>query len=187
MPALLALLLSASPCDVNLKAQLALPLQKFDQDPRSGWRPLADKKECQAVAADLIATYREKNWKKFKEGDSTALSWHEGQLRAALGQNDRAAQLMANGIGAGSGAFLDYALGSIAFVLRDKAGLLAARERLSKRPEPPEFAKEATEIRAENNGEGPTWPLNLEVLDGFINCWDKPYQQAYQDLECRKR
>ena len=192
MHALLALFLAAAPdvCAVNLKTQLALPLQQFDQDPKRGWRPLADKKECLAAAAELIATYRTKNWKKFKEGEAGSLNWHEGQLRAALGQNELAAQLMAASVHAdadpGSAAFLDYVLGSIAFVLRDKPGLLAARERLAKRPEPEAFAKEAAEIRAANDGNGPTWPLNLDVLDGFINCWNKPYQTAYQDLECRK-
>ncbi|REM04450.1 hypothetical protein DSI28_13020, partial [Mycobacterium tuberculosis] len=60
---LLALSAAACPafavdCAVDRAAMLALTPEQFDQDLRGGWRPMAEKAQCQLAAADLIAAYR---------------------------------------------------------------------------------------------------------------------------------
>lgn len=160
--------------------------RKFDQDLSGGWRKLEAKPECTEVAAELLAEYRKAHWGKFKPHELHANFWHEGQLRAAVGRYDRAAVLLAAGVNPGGDVdFLEYALGTIAFLRRDKAGLEAARARLAKMPAPPDFEQMAAEIK-KNYGQTITWPPNLDVLDGLSNCFDKPYREAY-DLPCRAK
>src|SRR5690606_14910351 len=31
----------------------------------------------------------------------------------------------------------------------------------------------------------PTWPLNLDIVDGMIRCFGKSYSEAYGDRKCR--
>jgi hypothetical protein len=66
LAALLATVLCAAPenvdggaaCAHDRAALLALPPDKFDQDPKGGWRTLENKLKCAAVAADLLEEYR---------------------------------------------------------------------------------------------------------------------------------
>jgi hypothetical protein len=178
--------LSANPCSVDRRVLLALSPEKFDQDMDAGWRAVEQKEGCRRVAADLIADYRAAHWGHLSPAELQANLWHEGQLRAAVGDNSRAISLLLAGVPAGDDKadFVDYALGTVAFLQRDLSALKSARQRLAKVPEPAWFAKERQETMAQY-GAAPTWPVNLEVLDKLIACWDKPYAAAYQSDDCK--
>lgn len=171
-------------CPHDREALLALDVRTFDQTLGQGWRPLADLGGCEAAAADLIADYAARHASTLSEEDRQGLQWHEGQLRAAVGDYIRAAELM-------SEARADspdennrlYAVATVAFLRRDKPGLLAARERLAALPKDPGFDEAAARFKAQT-GRTLTWPLNLDVVDGLIACFDKPYREAYSFV-CR--
>ena len=98
------------------------------------------------------------------------------------GDYRRAIPLMMGGVQDDGGEidFVDYALGTIAFLQRDHAGLLAARERLAAFPKPPGFKDKVTVVQAgQPVTVTVTWPANLDVLDRLIGCYDKPYREAY--------
>jgi len=159
-------------------AMLALPLQEFDQTP-AGWRSL-DAEGCEAVGADAIARYREVNRQALAGEDTGTLIWHEGQLRAAAGQTETAIALMLEGRDEESDALQPYVDASVAFLRQDRAALLAARARLVALPVPDYFARAAERYRASYPDLPPlSWPLNLDKVDGFIACFDRPYREAY--------
>lgn len=170
---------SPEPCGIDKTPLLALSAEKFDQDPKGGWRILAERPGCDGAAADLIAEYRRVHWGQLAPYDLHLNYWHEGQARAYAGQTDRAVRLLLDGANPDSiGYFEDYALGTVAFLLRDMEGLKAARARLAARPEPPEFKARV--------GADVPWPPNLDVLDGLIACFEKPYKAAYGEPACRQ-
>ena len=163
---------------------LSLPHAEFDQNMEGGWRPLASQPECREVAADLIAAYRRANWAQLRSSDLHLNYWHEGQLRAALGQTERAVPLLMAGVNpANTGdGFDEYALGTIAFLLNDRAGLQAARDRLAVVPKPEGFDRAAADFRAKY-GFDAEWPQNLGVLDQLLACFGKSYDEAYGECE----
>ncbi|EKY25333.1 hypothetical protein HMPREF0185_02894 [Brevundimonas diminuta 470-4] len=167
-------------CTHDRAALLALSPADFDQDMSSGWRPLGEKPECAELAADLLADYRKARWGELTPGELHLNYWHEGQLRAGLGQTDAATRLMMAGVNPemSRSGFSDYALGTIAFLHKDRAGLLAARARLAELPKPPDFDDAARRFKAQYGLEL-KWPANLSVLDGLIACFDRPYNEAY--------
>ncbi|MGN6366365.1 hypothetical protein [Asticcacaulis taihuensis] len=63
------------------------------------------------------------------------------------------------------------------FLNNDKPALLAARAQLLAEPKPEGWDEAVAELKA--SGETIQWPLNLEVVDGLILCFDKPYAEAY--------
>ncbi len=159
-------------------AMLALPLHDFDQTP-AGWRSL-DAEGCEAVGADAIARYREINREGLENEDLGTLIWHEGQLRAAAGQTEAAIALMLKGRNEESEAIQPYVDATVAFLRRDREALLAARERLLGLPVPDYFAAAAERYRVNYPDLPPlVWPLNLNKVDGFIACFDRPYREAY--------
>src|SRR5439155_917614 len=88
-----ALLLAAAvpDCTYDRAAMMALEQDAFDQDEKGGWRAL-QMRGCLAEAADLIRDYRNASPRPHR----SILFWHEGQLRAVLGQTDRAIALLDN-------------------------------------------------------------------------------------------
>lgn len=165
-----ALLGAAAPdCRYDRTAMLALDQQAFDQDMDGGWRALS-KRGCMAQAADLIRDWRGAH--PSDKPDASILFWHEGQMRAELGQTRQAIALFEQSrkpaeMDRGWGWNL-YVDGSIAFLRGDRAGLERARAALAVLPKPPELA----------DARGPDgkpmmvrWPMNLNVLDGFLRCW----------------
>lgn len=170
----------SEPCAHDRVALLALAPAAFDQDLEGGWRPLGEKPECAAVAADLLAAYSKARWGELTQSELHTNYWHEGQLRAGLGQTSAATRLMMAGVNPemSRSGFSDYALGTIAFLHQDRPGLLAARERLAATPKPADFDRAAALFKA-TYGFDLEWPVNLKVLDGFIACFDRPYNEAY--------
>lgn len=175
---------AVDPCAHDRAALLALTPTAFDQDLNGGWRTLSEKPECAAVAAELLSAYRETHWSDLTQGELHLNYWHEGQLRAGLGQTQAATRLMMAGVNpeTPNSGFSDYALGTIAFLHQDRAGLVAARERLAATPKPADFDRAAQRFKA-TYGFDLEWPVNLKVLDSLIACFGRPYNEAYGD--CR--
>lgn len=161
------------PCAVDRRAMLALGMDAFDQDHQGGWRPLSERPGCEGPAADLIRDYR-----TFMLDRIPILYWHEGQLRANVGQTAEAIGLMertrrpeGDERAPWWNAYVDATL---AFLRSDRAALLAARERLAALPRPADAG-------------GRSWPPNLAVVDRLVRCFGRPYREAYFADACATR
>ncbi len=159
-------------CNYDTKAMLALDESAFDQS-AEGWRSL-ETRGCDVAAANLIS-----GWRAAHKSSSMLLFWHEGQLRANAGDERRAIGLFERSYkteeeDAGFGWNL-YVDGTLAFLRRDKPALLNARNRLASLPRPEGLNPKGPDGRPRRV----VWPFNLNVLDGFIECWNKRYKAAY--------
>jgi hypothetical protein len=182
-------------CSVDRSAMLRLDPNTFDQDDSLGWRKIGNRPECQSEAADLLAAYVQDNRAELdRRWLVPSFKWHEAQLRATGGDMKRAVGLMRESLKPEKGPdgasgwtefavpWNEYVKATIAFLNRDKRGLQRARARLAKSPMPAEFAKIDT---SQTGGVLPPWPQNLDVVDGLIACFEKPYKEAYGSAECR--
>ncbi|MDG5489321.1 hypothetical protein NYR55_11915 [Sphingomonas sp. BGYR3] len=164
---------AAPDCTHDRAALLALPQQAFDQDMDGGWRALANR-GCDAQAADLIRDWRTRHGAK-----DLILIWHEGQMRANIGQTDAAIALFDQSRKPADEdapfGWNHYVDGSIAFLRRNRPALERARAQLAVLPRP-EWYKP---VDREGRPQPVQWPMNLHVLDGFLACWDRPYAEAY--------
>jgi hypothetical protein len=179
-------------CSYDKDAMLALDESAFDQDLGNGgggWRALEGKAGCEQATAELIAAYRAAH-----PDGSTLLAWHEGQVRASLGQDEQAIALFdaarkpAEKDLAGWNLYVDA---SIAFLRRDRTALQAARDALASVAYPggddaPPLKDGYLEFPAADGQPAMRvrWPPNIDVVDGFLHCFDKPYKDAYRS-ECR--
>jgi len=165
-------------CQYDRSAMLALDLPAFDQDMNGGWRTL-EAKDCAKEAADLIRVWREAHGSMGPA--DTLLSWHEGQLRADVGQYADAIRLFQAGRHpAADDAKWGWSLyvdGSIAFLRGDRRKLEAARTKLAALPRPAEL-KDA--VGPDGKPRAVRWPMNIRVLDGFLHCWGQSYKAAYR-------
>lgn len=171
-------------CTHDREAILALAPTAFDLDMEGGWRPLADRPECLGVAAGLLAAYREAHWGELDPDELHRNYWHEGQLRAARGETEPAIRLLLAGTNPGmtGDGRADYALATVAFLNGDRPALEAARARLAATPHPEGFEQAAVRFE-QTYGYPLVWPMNLDVVDGLIACFGRPYSEAYGD--CR--
>lgn len=161
-------------CAYDKDAMLALSQNDFDQNPNGGWRAIAQKDECFIVAADLINEYR-----TVHALDASILYWHEGQLRATVGDNAEAIalfQMSRSESGVDSFGWNHYVAATVAFLQKDKDTLMEARELLS-RVEKPQNMRPSVDTNG--NPIEFSWPPNLDVVDRFITCFDEPYEVAY--------
>jgi hypothetical protein len=164
--------IAAGPCHYDRAAMLALDQAAFDQDMTGGWRKL-EQDGCEAEAADLI-----RDWRIAHKAQDTILFWHEGQLRADIGQTAQAIALFRQSYKPAAKdriGWNHYVDGTIAFLDRDRAAFDAARARLAALPQPAGFTF--------NGPDGKPlpirWPLNMNVFEGFDRCWGQPYKAAY--------
>ena len=166
-------------CVFDREDMLALPQDVFDQDAEQGWRKLS-LEGCDAAAAEIIADYRRLN-----SVNDYLLFWHEGQLRAEIGETEAAVRLFQLSrraeVNILDKAWNLYADGSIAFLERDLSGLQAARDALSALERP-----NAVTVYGPNGQKATVpfppefeWPGNLRVLDALLGCFDRLYKQAY--------
>ncbi|MDP3737038.1 MAG: hypothetical protein Q8R02_06595 [Hyphomonadaceae bacterium] len=184
--------LSAEQCGVDLGKHMNLTFDEFDQNLDAGWREIANKPGCQQAGADLIALYRDQQLAQQAAG----LDWHEAQLRAAAGETGKALDLFrrnlafkkANAEDAGAAADVLYGEATIAFLERDRKTLQAKRDALAALPKPDWFEVTAANFRKKfpDAKAVMAWPTNLNVVDGFIACFDKPYTEAYS-FNCQPR
>jgi hypothetical protein len=185
---LAAVLAASTPsCAYDRAAMLALSPHAFDQDPKAGWRPVADRPGCLDAAADLLAAYRTAHWAAMTPGELHLNYWHQGQVLALAGHGAAAAPYLMAGVHPEDDVidFADYALGTVAFLEHDREGLESARRRLAARPTPPDWSRTVIRFKAAT-GRPPPWPVNLDVLDGLLACFDKPYAEAYAH-DCRAK
>ncbi len=170
---------SPADCTVDTPAMLKLAPAQFNQDLQGGWRPLGNREGCAGAAADLLAAYRAAHWGTLTPQQLHINYWHEGQAPAMAGQAKAAIPLLMDGVDPdGEDGFYEYGLGTVAFLNHDLAALKAARARLAAMAQPAWFAKAAAHAKAKY-GSVMTWPLNLNVLDGLIRCYGRPYKEAY--------
>lgn len=159
------------------KALLALPFKQFDQQQGSGWRPLYASK-CYMEAALLL--------KDVKRHPRTAqeqymLPFHTGQLFALAGEHAESILWMEKGYSNDKfepinwNAFVDA---NVAFLKHDFKASLKQRALINQQPP-----------MADGPGV-PKWAvgkkMNLDVVDGFIACFENSYDVAYGD-ECRRQ
>ena len=154
----------------QLGTLLALPFLKFDQDEAGGWRELADQ-GCKLEAALLIDAYLADAPPELSEMEKGNLYFHAGQLFAMSGQNRLAVSHMLHSLNPqepidGDLAWNDYVLASVAFLSRNRQQLQNERNQLAA----------AKQTRGNK--------INLGVVEGLANCFDKPYDVAY-GVTCR--
>lgn len=159
-------------CIVDEEALLALAPEAFDQDFNGGWRAVYNRPECRGDAARIIALYREAStrWQRI-------MAWHEGQIRATLGETVAAIDLMQMARrpeienGSSNGQWNAYVDATVAFLNRDRAGVENARSRLIDALPPAHWTGDR--------------PMNLSVVDQYLRCFDRPYSEAYSSAACR--
>ena len=163
---------SPAVCAFDRTQMLALSQDAFDQDMNGGWRALAAREGCIEAAADLIRDYREA-----KGLPDSVFVWHEGQLRASLEETERAIELFEKSrypqedpLG-----WNLYVEASVAFLRKDKPALIRARDALAQVQKPADWDPRD----AQGHAFAVSWPLNLDVVDRLIRCFDRPYKEAY--------
>lgn len=163
---------------VQRQTLLDLPFKQFDQQAGSGWRPLYARK-CYIEAASLLKAY-------VKEHPTIArkqymLAFHTGQMFALAGEYPKAIHWMEKGYSNRKSDLIDwnaFVNANIAFLKHDYAALLRQRSLINQEPAMPDQPLV------------PSWAvgkkMNLDVVDGFIACFAKPYELAYGD-SCRRQ
>ena len=174
-----AIPVQASDCSISRTERqtlLQLPFNQFDQQSGNGWRPLYAEK-CYLEAATLLQDYMKRHPDAARE--HYMLPFHTGQMFALAGKYPEAIKWMEKGYSDDRSDLIDwnaFANANIAFLKHDYAGLLMQRSLIDKEPPMPE-----------QRGV-PDWAvgkkMNLDVVDGFIACFDKTYEVAYGN-ECR--
>ena len=183
---------SEDKCHYDAEALLSLDEAAFDQDlPDGGWRSIGNIPGCEAAAAELIAAYRARH-----PGSSSTVAWHQGQMLASAGMHAQAVPVLESAKkdpSKDAAGWNHYVDGTIAFLAGDRERLEQARERLAAVPHDagsglPPLVDGYIEFPA-RPGQPPfrmRWPPNIDVLDGLINCFGKPYDEAY-GMACRPR
>lgn len=182
MTFLLALLMIAAPaasdtsppeCRHDREEILALEFAAFDQAEDSGWRPLY-RAGCYVEAAELLREWRRRN------GNAQAIiPFHEAQMWAYAGHTARAEQLFAQTYRAdGSVSAVTWNLyvdGNLAFLRRHRRGLEAAAAALANVPKPAGWDRA---VGVDGKPISLPWPINLNVLEAMLRCWEETYEVA---------
>jgi hypothetical protein len=130
-------------------------------------------------AADLIRDYRRQGRSTRRGLNQSILFWHEGQLRAMMGQNARAISLFerARLTGADPAGWNLYVDATVAFMRKNLVALRRDREALARMPRPTWWRPHEISGHVINMA----WPPNLNIIDGLIRCFGKTYEEAYGD------
>lgn len=128
----------ASPHDHRFNAVLAMSWQEFDQTANSGWRAFADREEYR-LAADLIEAYLREH-SELTVRQRAVSHFHAGYLRARVGDIQAGVVHMQQAIvpnetpeGLGDDWNI-IVLSHIAFVMGDRAKLIALEEDITRLP-----------------------------------------------------
>lgn len=168
--------ISCEVTDEEFTRIVGLSLQDFDQNPGDGWRPYYES-GCYEQAAHLLTAYMTAYPERTNR--NYMLPFHAGQMYAMNNEYEKAERFMRQAYSPHDSAKIDWNAfvdANIAFLRKDQAMLSRMRQRIAKQPE-------MTEAMG-----APEWAvgkkMNLDVVDGFIACFDEPYSVAY-DGECR--
>lgn len=167
-------------CAYDENKMLELDPWDFDQDPEKGWPRVAEQDECLEDAADLIQTYYDN--RELPPSARRLMKWHEGQLRAEIGQSEKALALFKQGekTGEDRSGWNYYVRATVAFMEQDLDALKANREKLAAVPKPdnlpPMHDEDGNEVEIQ-------WPMNLHVVDRLVACFGRPYKDAYGECE----
>lgn len=162
---------AAASCEIDSARRaefLKMPYQQFDQIHGEGWR-IYGEGQCYREAADLIVDYILHSRGPLNADNLRILRWHAGQMRALEGEEEAALDFFRASYEPPDAPrrnidWNSYVDATVAFLTKDRTALDAARARLA-RQTPFE------------NGYYP----NLNVVDGFITCFEMPYAEAYSD------
>lgn len=164
MRSALFLLCLTAGCTSATSRSLNVGIAEFNAKGTS-WRALESRGEYRA-AAQLLAAYATRHAGSLAEADRVLLHFHAAQEFAFAGDGTEALQHLARARYAVEPSSFpmrwnDYVAATEAFLRRDRAGLLAARERIAS---------------------GPKWNgeiLTLNVVDSLIEHFGEPYLAAY--------
>jgi hypothetical protein len=159
-------------CDIDAGTRaefLNMPYQQFDQTHGQGWRIYGEEVDCHRAAADLIIDYVLYSRAPLNADNLRILRWHAGQMLAQAGEEGQALEFFRASYEPPDAPprqidWNSYVDATVAFITKDRPALETARARLA-RQTPFE------------NGYYP----NLNVVDGFISCFDRSYAEAYSD------
>ncbi|RFB05835.1 hypothetical protein [Parvularcula marina] len=177
----------------ELSRLLELKQRPFDQDFEGGWREIAGRDGCRLAAADAIESYM-LFARPYGPEHTKILRWHAGQMYAYEQRTDKAiAYFRATYDDVESVAFPGpewnlYVDATLAFLRGDYDALVAARDELAVQPVPEERKESRRKMLADNpNMTMPEGfidaPMNLNVVKGLVDCFGKPYSQAYGSCE----
>jgi hypothetical protein len=173
--------LQAETCVIPHEVFAEQDFATFDQT-EAGWRHLA-RAECYAAAAEAINAYRAHHGASLDPARLSGLEWHEGQMYAHIGRYDAAREMFAATYDTHqeNPSMLAKIDANIAFLDRDYSALLEARERLASIPKPEGFEAAAADYAERFPDHEPLeWPLNLDIVDRFIRCFESDYATAYR-------
>ena len=174
-----------SECVPDPEPYMAMDFANFDQGVAPaensgervvwGWREIAQTPGCEDAIAELISAWRVRHDGELDDHDRSFIALHEGQMRAAAGDYERAIPL----VEAGRVAFSDpveqaYLDAIVAFLNHDRAALLAARDRMLAIP-PPENWSELQRAFREQASQEMQWPLNIEATNKLVACFGEHY------------
>jgi len=165
--------------DSERDALLGQDFHTFDQSPE-GWRQYA-RSGCNLLAGKLIERYLAESGPPANRRH--LLHFHAGQTFAGAGRTERALGHFRQSFKEENDEIVDwnsYVRATIAFLERDRDTVEAMREKLR---EQPVLTREAHPGLPEH------WigkRANIGVVEGFLACWNKPYQDAYAS-DCRER
>ena len=174
-------------CTYNKDAMLALDVNSFDQDLAGGgggWRAIANIPGCELAAADLLAAYQAEH-----PDSGSILAWHEGQMRAAGGQYEKAIPLLESARkpeDQDKFGWNFYVDATLAFLRNDKPALQKAQQQLAAIAYPegaglPPLMDGYVEFQPRTGQPviRMRWPLNIAEVDGLLACFGKSYKEAY--------
>lgn len=165
-------------CAISGSNTLDMTFEEFDSG-EAGWRRWGDN-GCEREVAAIIVEYRNRHAGRLDPSQVNLLDWHAGQLYAGAGDYGFAIErMLLVQENAAEPVELEYTTATIAFLRSDREALLAARERMMAIPEPVNFSRAADRFVATYNLPRPVWPMNLDVVDGLIDCFGWSYQKAY--------
>lgn len=159
-------------CEIDAAGRaefLAMPYEQFDQSHGGGWRLYAETGRCYREAADLIIDYILHSRVPLTADNLRILRWHAGQLLGMAGEEEEALDFFRASYEPPDAPrrqidWNSYVDATVAFITKDRAALEAARARL------------ARQVPFENG-----YYPNLNVVDGFLRCFDRPYAEAHSD------
>ena len=167
-------------CDLSIaeiEKNIGLEFHDFDQNPELGWRPYYSHR-CYESAGILIERYMAEH--PGLASEHPILPFHAGQMFALSGHYKKAISLMEKAHADSSSDLVDwnaFVNANIAFLQRDLEILKEMRGRINMQPPMPESPGI------------PSWAvgkkMNLDVVDGFLRCFEKSYEDAYSK-SCRE-